>query len=226
MTRRTRLLVATGALVCLVIFMVVVSLNQRVGPPVSSAGIQRSGEEPSAARVASAGPASPPRDLAAMKAAAGIADCPPSDPETPARADGLPDVVLGCLGGGRPVHLAGLRGKPMLINIWAQWCGPCRVEAPFLAAVSTSAEDGLLIMGIDYADPRPDYAIEFAQLSDWTFPQLQDEDKALEVPLQIAGPPQTFFVTADGEVVYRHLGPFTSADQIRSLVAEHLGVTL
>src|SRR6185312_492520 len=64
-------------------------------------------------------------DLAAMKKAADIADCPASDPKVAAISSGLPDVVLPCLGGGRAVRLAGLRGKPMMINIWAQWCGPC-----------------------------------------------------------------------------------------------------
>ena len=43
-----------------------------------------------------------------------------------------------CLGGGREVRLAGLRGKPMMINVWAQWCGPCREEAPYLAEVAAA----------------------------------------------------------------------------------------
>ena len=70
-----------------------------------------------------------------MKKAAGIADCPRSDSDVAAVPSGLPDVVLPCLGGGREVRLAGLRGKPMMINVWAQWCGPCREEAPYLAEV-------------------------------------------------------------------------------------------
>ena len=52
-------------------------------------------------------------DLVAMKKAAGIAECPRSDPDVAALPSGLPDVVLPCLGGGRDVRLAGLRGKPM-----------------------------------------------------------------------------------------------------------------
>jgi hypothetical protein len=54
-------------------------------------------------------------DLAAMKKAADIADCPASDPKVAAVSSGLPDVVLPCLGGGRAVRLAGLRGKPMMV---------------------------------------------------------------------------------------------------------------
>jgi cytochrome c biogenesis protein CcmG, thiol:disulfide interchange protein DsbE len=164
-------------------------------------------------------------DLAAMKKAAGIADCPRSDPDVAAMPSGLPDVVLSCLGGGREVRLAGLRGKPMMINVWAQWCGPCREEAPYLAEVAEANQSDLIIVGIDHADPRPDLAIEFAQLSSWTYPQLADPDVVLRSELQITGPPQTFFVRPDGTIAYRHAGPFNSAAEIRDLADKHLGVT-
>ena len=164
-------------------------------------------------------------DLAAMKKAAGIADCPKSDPEVAAVPSGLPDVVLPCLGGGRGVRLAGLRGKPMMINVWAQWCEPCREEAPYLADVATTNKSDLEILGIDHADPRPDLAIEFAQLSTWTYPQLADPDVVLRAELQITGPPQTFFIRPDGTIAYRHAGPFSSAEEIRNLAQKHLGVT-
>ena len=57
-----------------------------------------------------------------------------------------------------------------------------------------------MIMGIDHADPRPDLAIEFAQLSTWTYPQLADPEVVLRAALQITGPPQTFFVRPDGTI--------------------------
>jgi thiol-disulfide isomerase/thioredoxin len=164
-------------------------------------------------------------DLAAMKKAAGIADCPRSDPDVAALPSGLPDVVLPCLGGGRDVRLAGLRGKPMMINVWAQWCGPCREEAPYLAEVAAENKSDLIIVGVDHADPRPDLAIEFAQLSSWTYPQLADPDVVLREALQITGPPQTFFVRPDGTIAYRHAGPFKSAAEIRDLADKHLGVS-
>jgi cytochrome c biogenesis protein CcmG, thiol:disulfide interchange protein DsbE len=164
-------------------------------------------------------------DLAAMKKAAGIADCPRSDPDVAALPSGLPDVVLPCLGGGREVRLAGLRGKPMMINVWAQWCGPCREEAPYLAEVAAANQSDLIIVGIDHADPRPDLAIEFAELSSWTYPQLADPDVVLRSELQITGPPQTFFVRPDGTIAHRHAGPFDSAAEIRDLADKHLGVT-
>jgi cytochrome c biogenesis protein CcmG, thiol:disulfide interchange protein DsbE len=164
-------------------------------------------------------------NLAAMKKAAGIPDCPRSDPKMAAVPSGLPDVVLPCLGGGRDVRLAGLRGKPMLINVWAQWCGPCREEAPYLAQVAKTNKSDLMIVGIDHDDPRPDLAVEFAQLSTWRYPQLADPDVVLRAKLQITGPPQTFFVRPNGTIAYRHAGPFTSVAEIRDLAQRYLGVT-
>ncbi len=170
---------------------------------------------------------SAPADLAAMKKAAGIEDCPKSNDTVAPVSAGLPDVVVSCLGGGRDVRLAGLRGTPMLINVWGQWCPPCRAEAPYLTDVANGGHRGLLILGIDYDDPQPDWAIEFAQISKWRYPQLTDPQRKLAGPLKVsAGPPQTLFVSAEGVVVYRHAGPFTSAAEIRQLVSEHLGVTV
>ena len=183
----------------------------------------------------SAAPMSPPSEampspestagLAATKKAAGIADCPKSDPNVAAVPSGLPDVVLPCLGGGRAVRLAGLRGKPMMINVWAQWCGPCREEAPYLADVATTNKSQLMILGIDHADPQPALAIEFAQLSTWKYPQLADPDVVLRAALQITGPPQTFFVRPDGTIAFRHAGSFKSTDEIRDMARKYLGVS-
>jgi thiol-disulfide isomerase/thioredoxin len=168
-----------------------------------------------------------PANLAALKRAAGIADCPESDAAVAPVEGGLPDQRVSCLGGGRDVRLAGVRGTPMLINVWGQWCAPCREEAPYLTEIATSSHRGLLILGIDYDDPRPDYAIEFAQLSKWRYPQLADPERQLAGPLKVsAGPPQTLFVSADGVIVYRHAGPFRSADELRQLVRTHLDVNL
>jgi cytochrome c biogenesis protein CcmG, thiol:disulfide interchange protein DsbE len=172
------------------------------------------------------GPVISPGELEQAKAAAGIEDCPASDPAVAPVNRGLPDVVLSCLGGGRKVRLAGLRGQPMMINIWAQWCQPCQEEAPFLAEVANANDSDLMILGVDYEDPRPDRAIEFARVLAWRFPQLVDQEKVLAGPLQITGPPQTFFVRPDGTIAGRHVGPFRSAEQIRQQAKQYLGVSL
>lgn len=162
-------------------------------------------------------------DLVTRKAQAKIEDCPVADPDVTPVEGGLPDLTLTCLGGGRDVRLAGLRGKPMLVNVWAQWCGPCRQEAPFLSEIDTVTKSDLQIIGIDFNDPLPGRAIDFAEVASWHYPQMVDDTKEISGPLQVLSIPQTFLVDADGTIVARHSGPFASADQIRDLVEQKLG---
>lgn len=164
-------------------------------------------------------------DLPALKKAAGIADCPVSDAEVPAVRGGLPDVVVPCLGGGREVRLAGLRGRPMLISLWAQWCSPCRTEAPFLAEVAQRSGAKLMVLGVDFHDGYPDRALEFARLAKWDYPQVEDTGAAF-APLQVTAPPVTFLVRADGTIAEQHFGGFRSTDEITALVRDKLGVSL
>lgn len=169
--------------------------------------------------------------LEAARVEAGIADCRSSSapPVAPSAAQGvaggLPEVTLPCLGEASTVTMSQLRG-PLIINVWAQWCGPCREEAPILAEVSAQAEKKVAFLGIIYNDPRPDYALEFAKLAGWSYPHVLDPEKSLQAPLKIPGPPMTLFVDADGRIAYRHIGPFASADQLRQLTNVHLGVKL
>lgn len=181
----------------------------------------------------SAGPMPPPsspagpskKDLQDARKQAGIRNCPTSTNRT-ALAGGLPDVTLDCLGSNRRVRLSGLRGRPMVINIWAQWCRPCRIEAPHLSAVAKAAGNKVEFIGIDYADPDPAAAIEFARSAGWHYPQLRDPSQQVKGPLKIIGVPQTFFVDANGKIVYRQVRPLTSDAQLRALIHDHLGVSL
>lgn len=187
------------------------------GAPVTAAPTQAPSVAAPTAAVAAG-------ELLPQRRAAGIADCPVADSHVSARPDGLPDITLDCLGGDSRVRLAGLRGRPMVINLWAQWCGPCRQEAPALRAIGEQLGDRVLLLGVDYADPRPELAIEFAHQAGWRHPQLVDADKTLAGPLRLIGPPVTLFVAADGRIVARHVGPFASPDDALAQIDRHLGV--
>ena len=162
--------------------------------------------------------------LVAQREAAGIPDCPVTPASVTPVADGLPDVLLGCLGSGRQVNLAGVRGTPMVINIWAQWCAPCRLEAPFLKEFAARAGDDVLVLGIDYADPDPALALEFAAMAGWTYPHATDPLKRTAGPLRFQGIPITLYVDADGRIAYREVGGITSTQQLVDGAQEHLGV--
>ena len=168
---------------------------------------------------APAGPTTKTIDLEAARIAAGIADCPPAS-KAPAVAGGLPEVTLDCLGGGSSVRLAALRG-PMLINLWAQWCEPCRSESVYLSAFARTQKK-VAVLGIDYSDPQPELAIEFAQLTGMTFPHLVDEENSLKGPLGVVGIPYTLLIDAEGKIVARHPGQFISLENVQQWVGEEL----
>ncbi|MEU4192977.1 TlpA disulfide reductase family protein [Kribbella sp. NPDC026611] len=150
-----------------------------------------------------------------------LVDC-PSTPSKPPATKGLPDVSLPCLGSGPDTRLADLRG-PLVVNVWAQWCTPCRAEAPYLAQLAKSGK--VKMLGIDYDDPRPELAVKFATEHGLAYPHLFDQDKAIKQPLRVAGPPLTAFIDKDGAVAFVHHGVLTSQAQLDQLVKDHLGVT-
>ncbi|TCC52502.1 TlpA family protein disulfide reductase [Kribbella capetownensis] len=178
--------------------------------------------------LASCGPDQPSAtDSTSPSAVAGadkLAACPSTESKPPV-SNGLPDVSLPCLGSGPDIRLADLRG-PLVINVWAQWCGPCREEAPYLADLAKRATGKLQLLGIDYDDPRAELAVKFAGDQQLSYPHLVDPDKQLRQPFKIGGPPISVFVNSDGAIAYVHHGPFTSRQQLDQLVRDKLGVTL
>lgn len=164
-------------------------------------------------------------DLAALRAQYGLPDCPVTDPDAEAVDGGLPVTDLQCLGSDVRVNLAGLPRTPTIVNLWAQWCGPCREESPYLREGLARLGDSVTFIGVNYNDPQTDWAIEFAGLVGWTYPHIVDQDKVLQADLRVAGIPTTYFVDTDGRIAGVHAGPFESTDQLVELAGEYLGVS-
>ena len=170
--------------------------------------------------------ASHAQSLPALKRQAGIEPCPPTPANVEAVDGGLPDVTLSCLGGGRQVNSAGLRGAPTVVNLWAQWCGPCRSEVRLFQRLHEQAGNRVRVIGIDFADPQAGAAIAFAASQGMTYPQLSDPDTALKASVGVPGLPVTLFVAADGTIAGRQFGPIDSFGQLIELVNDDLGVGL
>jgi cytochrome c biogenesis protein CcmG, thiol:disulfide interchange protein DsbE len=162
-------------------------------------------------------------DLVRLKQQTGMADCPTSTASHPTADDALPDVELPCLGGGRDVRLAGLDG-PVVLNVWASYCAPCREELPVLEQLHQAAGDDLTVLGVDYEDPAPGAALRLAADAGVTFPSVADPGADLRVDLEVIALPQTVFVAADGSIVATERRELTSFDLAADLVREHLGV--
>lgn len=182
------------------------------------AGCSSTADDP---RLRSAQQAPEAEELIELRQSLGLPDCPETDPSAEAVESGLPRTQLRCLGSEEVVNLAGLPREPMVVNLWAQWCEPCREEAPYLEAAH-AARDDVAFYGIDYDDPKPDWAIELAAEFGWDYPHIQDADAELRGPLGVPGIPMTLFVDADGVIQYRHAGVLESEAQLEALMEEHL----
>jgi thiol-disulfide isomerase/thioredoxin len=161
-------------------------------------------------------------ELRLLKEKAGVAPCPRTIAPVSSSSRALPDITLPCLGGGRSVNLARLRG-PLLLNVWAQNCQPCKDESPLLQRIADEYRGTLHVIGIDWQDTLPDYALAMVGDLGVTYPQLADPEGATRAPLQIQGLPYTFFVTRAGSVAYVNKGALDSGD-VRTLIQTYLGV--
>lgn len=113
------------------------------------------------------------------------------------------------------------RGKPLVVNVWASWCGPCRLEGPALAEAATRYGDGVSFLGIDVLDAKPD-ARAFIDEFGWSYPSLFDATGAIRDNLGIVGQPATIFYDAEGGIVDTHVGSIT-AEQLTAQVEALLG---
>jgi cytochrome c biogenesis protein CcmG, thiol:disulfide interchange protein DsbE len=103
-----------------------------------------------------------------------------------------------------PEHL---KGRVWLLNVWASWCGSCRVEHPHLLALARSGE--IPIYGLDYKDSR-DAGLEWlARHGDPYVASAFDAEGRAGIDWGVYGVPETFLVDAEGVIRYKHIGPLT-----------------
>ena len=141
-------------------------------------------------------------------------------PLAPATTVGAPapDFSLADLDG-NPIHLAELRGRPVVLNFWASWCGPCVEEFPLLREASERhAADGLAVIGIVYED-RSEAARDFMARNGATWPAAMDPGGRVAAAYGILGPPETFFIGRDGTIVARQFGQFSASSLEEKLAA-------
>jgi thiol-disulfide isomerase/thioredoxin len=104
--------------------------------------------------------------------------------------------------------LAQLRGTPVVVNIWAAWCPPCRKEAPGLAKVAREFEGEVQFLGVDILDVRED-AREFIREFDWPYPHVFDPNGEIRDGLGYLGQPVTIVYDREGRKVFEWEGEIT-----------------
>ena len=133
----------------------------------------------------------------------------------------IPQTVLPILTGATPgpgnvdIRTAGV-GKPMLVNVFASWCLPCRVEHPKLMALKAR---GVAVVGVAWKDDPADTRAFLDELGDPYSMVLVDREGRAGLDLGITGAPETFAVNAMGEVVAKSSGPLVDDAEIERMVA-------
>ena len=114
---------------------------------------------------------------------------------------------------GKRFDLAGERGKVVLLNLWATWCGPCRYEIPELQKLhDANASRGFEVIGVSLDDGGADMVRQFATEHKMTYPVLLDPGGKLANIFQTSVVPTTVLIDRNRRIVWKQLGAITEAD--------------
>lgn len=177
---------------------------------------------PSSAPGAPAGTSAPSDEaLTGPRQRADLPPCPAAGTEPGPQA--LRSIVLQCASDGAEVDVArALAGRPVVLNLWAYWCGPCAEELPAMAAYQQRVGSTVTVVTV-HQDPNEEAALlRLAELG-VKLPTLQDPDRRIAAALRVPNVmPATVVLRADGTVAQILPRPFTDADDIAAAVDEGL----
>lgn len=170
----------------------------------------------------------------ALRQASGAAVCPPGADSPPA-AGPLADIVLTCLADGAPATPGRMTGTPMVLNLWAYWCEPCRTELPLFQEYADRAGSAVRVLTV-HSDPDEAKALSLlAALNqdlraqhrpELRLPGLQDPDARVRAAANAPNAlPITVLIRPDGSIAEYVARPFRDVADIADTVAGALGVT-
>jgi peroxiredoxin len=137
-----------------------------------------------------------------------------------------PDFELASLDG-RKVKLSDYRGKAVLLNFWATWCPPCKIEMPWFVELQKQyAKDGLVVIGVAMDDTEPQKISEFAHEMGLNYPVLLGTDQVSDDYGNVQYLPTTFYIDRDGKIVSKAAGLFDRKqveDDVKKALAEGRG---
>ncbi len=142
---------------------------------------------------------------------------------SPAHNEGkiAPDFQLSSLDG-KQVKLSSYRGKAVLLNFWATWCGPCKIEMPWFAELQKRYRDqGLEVVGISADNEDKNAVSQFARQMSVNYTILLGTDPVSDAYGGVQGLPTTFYIDREGKIVKQVMG-LISEDEIEANVRASL----
>ena len=134
----------------------------------------------------------------------------PNEIRSPLIGRAAPAFALREAGTGRTVDVSQFRGKPVVINFWATWCGPCWEEHPVLVAGARTNPD-VQFLGVVFQDTE-EKILGFLEQRGASYPTVVDDRGKTAIAYGVAGVPETFFLDAKGVIVAKYSGPLNSGD--------------
>ena len=120
-----------------------------------------------------------------------------------------PSFALREVGTGRTIGLEQFRGKPVVLNFWATWCGPCYEEHPILVANARRLGSQAQFLGVVFQDSE-EKILKFLADRGSGYPTVVDDAGKTAIAYGVGGIPETFFLDAKGTIVAKHAGPVST----------------
>lgn len=120
-----------------------------------------------------------------------------------------PPFALREVGTGNTINLAQLRGRPVILNFWATWCGPCYEEHPTLVANARSLQPNVQFLGVVFQDTE-DKIQKFLRERGDAYPTVVDDAGKTAIAYGVGGVPETFFLDRDGVIRAKFVGPLNT----------------
>jgi len=118
-------------------------------------------------------------------------------------------------------RIAALRGRPVVVNAWASWCGPCKLEFPFFQRSAVGYGRRVAFLGVDVNDGSSD-ARAFLREHFLAYPSYVDRDERIARAVGVrTGLPTTVFYGRDGDVAYVHQGQYRDEAQLTADIARY-----
>ena len=149
----------------------------------------------------------------------------PHDIRTGTVGKPAPAFALRSLSDGATISLDQYKGKIVVLNFWASWCLPCKEENPALTdAWERYRGTEVVLLGIVFQDSADAARAYTARLGN-TWSSLSDEDGRVALSYGVFGPPETYFIGADGVIAGRHIGPIDEPTLIKGIETLRQGAT-